>query len=89
MRFESSSTSMAQFTIYHVNKFGDKEMVFSLQARNLDSAFLNGQNDKNDEYKRLGKRDTTLGDIIVNEDTGKSYVIKLYDYSELLELKEG
>lgn len=89
MRFESSSTSMAKYTIYHVNGFNDKMMVFSLQARNLDSAFLNGQNDKNDEYKRLGIRDTTLGDIIVNEDTGKSYVIKLYDYSELLELQEG
>lgn len=72
---------MPVFSIYHVND-DVKRKVFSIYARNLDSAFLLSQNEKNDDFKKLGVRNTTVNDIIVNEDTGKCYVIKVQDYTE-------
>lgn len=61
------------------------EKVAVVQAVNLNDAFLLSQNDFNEEYCKLERRSTSIGDIIQSKDefetTGKCHLVKNLGFS--------
>ena len=73
-----STTTKKRFGVYHplngalntacdVEKL-DYEYITSIESENLVRVFYKAQNDFNPEYATLGKRSTSVGDIVVDND---------------------
>lgn len=66
------------------------ETICTVQAKNLNDAFILGQNDFSEEYAELGKRSTSVGDIIIDDSAdaqeyplGKHYFVMGVGFQEI------
>lgn len=82
---------MHTFFIYHpkggllnIWESLDKEFecIGSVQAKNINDAFVQSQNDFNEDYRKLCKRSTCVGDIIVPLD-GKAQMVSGLGFTEV------
>ena len=58
------------------------EQVAAVEARNLEHAFFLGQNDYNPLYELEGRRSTSVGDIIKDQDNN-CYLVKPTGFGEV------
>lgn len=47
-----------------------------LEAENISDAFYKGQNDFNEAYAAKGHRSTSVGDVIMNVEDQKTYMVE-------------
>lgn len=84
---------MKQFKILHplngaMNHNCDRdayeyEVIHSIRCYNIDVAYMQSQNDFNNEYASLGKRSTSVGDIIYDVTADKFYFVAGLGFTEV------
>ena len=84
---------MKQFTIAHpvsgeMNHNCDKNLfeyadICDVYATSLNHAFQQAQNDFNDDYSLADVRSTSVGDIIIDLEENKHYMVKGLGFEEI------
>ena len=84
---------MKLFTIVHpvdskMNHDCDKDLfeytkICNVSAISLNDAFQKAQNDFNDDYSLIDVRSTSVGDIIIDIEENKHYMVKGLGFEEI------
>lgn len=59
------------------------EIVCGIKATNKEDIFILTQNDLNSEYAALKHRSTSVGDIVINVETGQAWFIDNVGFKEI------
>jgi len=66
---------------FGINQSAEREFVGTIEATDLDEAFMLSQNDFGTEYRKFGKRSSCVGDMFEDE-KGKCFYVMSFGFKE-------